>query len=444
MRLWILHRLDSLRTNYWLLPALMAAVAVVAAVLLPMLDRDVQSRVPEGWGWTYTGGPEGARAVLSTVAGSMITVAGTVFSITIVALTLASGQFGPRLLRNFIRDRGNQFVLGVFTATFIYCLLVLRTVRGTDHHLFVPSMSVTVGIALALIDLGVLIYFIHHVAISIQATRVIHIVNQELCQTIDRLWPVELGDEPPGVQPALPQEEARDGSDPVPIAAKASGYVEVIDDEGILRIAQEHDLVVRLMRRPGQFVVKGSPLATIHPADHLKDELRDQINEVFTLGTHRTPFQDVEFAVDQLVEIAVRALSPGINDPFTAMTCIDRLGEALCRLAKRSVPSPYRYDEQQHLRVVTHAADFEGVVDAAFNQIRQYGRSSAGVLIRLLETFAVIANHTDNEASRAALARHAKLVERAAVGGIPEEEDRKDVESRFRAVKAALQKPAAS
>lgn len=438
--MWLLRHWDSLRTNYWFLPALMAATAAVVAVFAPALDRFAQEHAPGTWDWAYSGGPEGARAVLSTVAGSMITVAGTVFSITIVALTLASGQFGPRLLRNFIRDRSNQFVLGVFTATFIYCLLVLRTVRGTDHHLFVPGISVTIGIVLALLDLGVLIYFIHHVAISIQVTQVIAVVNKELHETIDRLWPEEVGEGPPteSQSETPPPTQEREAA---PIAAHSSGYVDTIDGDALLKLAQDRDLVIRLKRRPGHFVVKGSALAMVSPNSETHEELEKLINGVFILSAHRTPFQDVEFAIDQLVEIAVRALSPGINDPFTAMTCIDRLGEALCRLAKRTVPSPYRYNDQKQLRVIAYAADFESVVDAAFNQIRQYGRSSAAVLIRMLETLAVVANHTLREADRAALARHAKLVQKAAHGGIPEEEDRKDVEERFAAVTAALANP---
>jgi uncharacterized membrane protein len=163
---------------------------------------------------------------------------------------------------------------------------------------------------------------------------------------------------------------------------------------------------------------------------------------VVTIASNRTPFQDVEFAVDQLVEIAVRALSPGINDPFTAMTCVDRLGESLCKLARRTVPSPYRYDEKRKLRVIAHPADFASVVDAAFNQIRQYGGSSAAVLIRMLETLAVTANHTTREGDREAPARHAELIQRAATAGIPEESDRRDVEERYELVRAALGRPA--
>lgn len=441
MRLWILHHWDSLRTNYWFVPAVVAASAVSLAALTTRFDQAAQSDAGAALSWAYSGGPEGARAVLSTIAGSMITVAGTVFSITIVALTLASGQFGPRLLRNFIRDRGNQFVLGVFTATFIYCLLILRTVRGSDEHPFVPGISVTVALVLALLGLGVLIYFIHHVAVSIQASHVIAVVNQELLETIDRLWPAELGEGLKASTTQTRQIAAAEQEPSMPVAAAASGYIDAVNDEALLRLATERNVVLALARRPGNFIVKGSPLAQVSPAQDVDEELAKKINAVFTLSAYRTPFQDVEFAVDQLVEIAVRALSPGINDPFTAMTCLDRLGEALCRLARRAVPSPYRYDNEQRLRVIVHTVEFGSVVDAAFNQIRQYGRSSAAVMIRMLETLAVIANHSDREEVRSSLARHAELVQRAACMGIPEEADRKDVENRFLSLQAALQHP---
>jgi len=438
--MWFLKHWESLRTNFWFLPAVMAAAAVMLALLAPELDRMNQAQASGAWGWTYSGSPEGARAVLSTIAGSMITVAGVVFSITIVALSLASAQFGPRLLRNFIRDRSNQFVLGTFTATFTYCLLVLRTIRGTDHNQFVPGISVTFGIVLALVSIGVLIYFIHHVAIAIQATQVIAAVNQELHEAIDRLWPEQLGQEPlnPTASAELGMPPDREG-DAVSVAARASGYVDSISDDALLRLAHERDLVVRLTRRPGHFVVQGNPLALVWPGDRVDDELRKLVNDVFALSPHRTPFQDVEFALDQLVEIAVRALSPGINDPFTAMSCIDRLGEALCRLCQRSVPSPYRYDEEKRLRVITYPLTFGSIADSAFNQIRQYGRSSPAVLIRMLETLTNIANHAGREDERLALARHANLIHRASCQAVPEEADRKDVDERFEAVRKALQ-----
>jgi len=439
MRTWLFRHWDALRTNYWFIPALMAITAVVLAFATTELDREVISWSSGRWTWTYGGGPEGARAVLSTIAGSMITVAGVVFSITIVALSLASGQFGPRLLRGFIRDRSNQFVLGTFTSTFIYCLLILRTVRGTDDDRFVPGLSVTVGIVLAILNLGVLIYFIHHVAFSIQATQIIAVVNGELWETIDRLWPDDVGEEPAKSDDQTHSDAAvPDWDESVVLTAKESGYVDAIEDESLIELAKDRDLVLKLERRPGHFIVKGSPLALAWPRDRVDDEVTTKLNRLCTLSSSRTPYQDVEFAIDQLVEIAVRALSPGINDPFTAMACIDHLAESLCRLAQRPVPSPFRYDDEKKLRVITFGSSFAKILDAAFHQIRQYGRSSAAVLIRLLEMLAVLANYVECDEDRCALAKHADLIRRAADQGLPEEADRLDVEERFAALKSAL------
>jgi len=225
------------------------------------------------------------------IAGSMITVAGVVFSITIVALSLASAQFGPRLLGNFIRDRRNQMVLGTFTATFLYCLLILRTVRGMDHQQFVPGVSVTVGILLAIANLGILIYFIHHVAISIQATSVIRSVSDELQETIDRLWPDDLGDEPPEAC-ELPTPFQNDEA--IAVLAEASGYVDAIQDSLLIRLGKEHGLIVRLALRPGHFVVERSPLVWAWPPDRMSDEIAKGLNKAFVLANHRTSFQDVE------------------------------------------------------------------------------------------------------------------------------------------------------
>jgi uncharacterized membrane protein len=327
-------------------------------------------------------------------------------------------------------------VLGTFTATFLYCVLVLRTVRGTDHDQFVPGISVTVGIVLAVANLGVLIYFIHHVAISIQATHVIQSVSQELHETIDRLWPEELGQELP-LSPESESPRFRD-EESVAVAAEASGYVDAIKDEALIKLAQEHDLVIRLAYRPGHFAVEGTPLGWAWPHQRVTEDIAKHLNHAFVLSPQRTPFQDVEFAIDQLVEIAVRALSPGVNDPFTAQNCIDRLGEGLCRLARRSIPSALRYDADNHLRVITYPANFPAVADAAFNQIRQNGSSTVAVSICLLETIAVVANLARRSEDRAALARHAELVIRAARREVVEEADLANVEERFAAVQQAL------
>jgi uncharacterized membrane protein len=364
-----------------------------------------------------------------------------VFSITMVALTMASAQFGPRLLRNFMRDTGNQVVLGTFVATFLYCVLVLRTIRSSDGAAFVPYIAVTVAIALALASLGVLIYFIHHTSTAIQVSSVIARVSRELDAAIERLFPQRVGQATPEPQHAGRAEALPEACEhrAAAVAASASGYLQGIDSDTLLLIAQEYDCLLRVQTPPGSFIVQGGTLVLVWPGERLDESLVERVQEAFIVGPERTPAQDVEFCINQLVEIAVRALSPGINDPFTAITCIDRLGAALCRLAQRVIPSPYRYDDEKHLRLIAYPVTFEGVTDAAVNPIRQYGRSSAAVTIRLLETLAVAAAYTHREEDRTALRRQAMMIERGSREGLPEEWDQQDVQEHYQAVIRALQ-----
>jgi uncharacterized membrane protein len=430
---------EALHATFWVIPVLMTLAAITLSFALVTLDEAVRDPALAQVGWIWHGGPEGARTLLSTVAGSMITVAGVVFSVTIVALSLASSQFGPRLLRNFMRDTGNQIVLGTFIATFVYCLLVLRTVRGNGTQEFVPSIAITGGVALALVSLGVLIYFIHHVSASIQVTHLITVVSRDLLAAIDRLFPETLGHgardapRPPNVPPF---EDL--GREAHPVRAAQSGYMQAIDSDGLMQLAAAHDLMLHVTHRPGHFVVRGTALVTVWCQGGVDEGVAEGVQEAFILGAERTLTQDVEFAVDQLVEVAVRALSPGVNDPFTAMTCIDRLGEALCRLAERVLPSPDRSDAHGTLRVLADPVTFAGLADAAFTQIRQYGRSSAAVTIRLLETLAVVAARTSRPEDRAALHHHALLIARGAQQALPEEWGRQVVDERYRAVERAL------
>jgi uncharacterized membrane protein len=334
----------------------------------------------------------------------------------VTALRLSVTSFGPRLLRNFVRDTGNQVVLGTFIATFVYCLLVLRTVRGSDSAQFVPAIAITGALVLAMASLGVLIYFIHHVAASIQVTHLITVVSHDLLHTIDRLFPEKLGHGGPEPRAwrktCLPERFEREAR---PVSAARSGYLQAIDSEDLMRLATEHDLILRVTPRPGYFVIQGSALAAAWPGERVDERLAEKIHDAFIVGAERTLTQDVEFAVDQLVEVAVRALSPGVNDPFTAMTCVDRLGEALCQSAERTLPSPSRYDADGRLRVVVHPTTFTGVTDAAFNQIRQYGRGSAAVTIRLLEAIAGVAARASGEEDRAALLQQARMIKRGSV-----------------------------
>jgi len=426
---------ERMSGSFWFVPMLMAVGAIALSYWTIALDRGVTDRWLRAQSWVYTGGAEGATAMLGTIASSMITIAGVVFSMTLVALSLASSQLGPRLLRSFMSDKANQVVLGTFVATFLYSLMVLRAIRRADEGIFVPHLSVAFGVLLAVASLGVLVYFIHHVAVSIQADNVVARVGAELAEGIDRLFPDGVGKSAHG-QADLPETFAGDSC---PIVAAEDGYVQLIDGDALLALAVEKNLVFQVERRPGHFVVKGSPLALASPGNRVDEPITARINAAFVLGSYRTPAQDVEFAVNQLVEIAVRALSPGVNDPFTAVACVDRLGAALSRLAQREMPSPRRYDEENKLRVITPATEFSDVVDAAFDQVRQYARNSAAVTIRLLETIAVVADFARRSEDRAALRRHAEMIARGGLEGLPEKEDRQAVETRFLAAMQALE-----
>lgn len=432
---------ESLRSSFWFVPTIMVIGATILATLLLYIDTAYVSTVPSSWTYVYTGGADGARSMLSTVAGSAIGVAGTTFSITIAALTLASSQFGPRLLTNFVRDRGNQIVLGTYIATFTYCLLVLRTIRNATNNAqvddsVVPHISVTVGVLLALADLGVLIYFIHHIALTIQVSHIIASIGNDIVDGIERLFPEKIGVDAVAFDDDLASRRFEDWfeDEAYPVKAHEGGYVQYVDSDAVLELAREHDVIIRLLHRPGDYVIGGSELAYVYPASRAADDMEDSLNMAFAIGSERTKQQDIQFSIDQLVEVAVRALSPGINDPFTAITCVNELGEALCRLAERELPSSYRYDDERQLRVVTGALTFRNMVDVSFDKLRNYARDSTAVTLRMMEVIAIIMKRTHTRSQREVLLRQADMLLRGSEQGLPEENDRAEVAARYQDV----------
>ncbi|MTJ11947.1 DUF2254 domain-containing protein [Anabaena sp. UHCC 0187] len=421
----------QIHSSYWFIPAVMAVAATALAFIMLTLDRT--DKVKINYWWMYTGGANGAQSLLGTVAGSMISVAATAFSITIVALQLAASNFGPRLLRNFMQDTGNQIVLGTFISTFIYSLLVLRTIHGEGdgYEQFVPQLSITVGTILAIISIGVLIYFIHHASTIIQASNVIQNVSEDLHLTIKRLFPEKIGHGEPEHRQGFAEIPSSFAAEALPIRSNNTGYLQAIDDQELMKIACQYNLLIHLQVRPGKFLLQGSDLVLVFPGEKVNKKLTKQINDAFISGEERTEQQDVEFPIYQLVEIALRAISPGINDPFTAIRCIDRITAGLCHLAQRNFPSPYRYDDNNKLRFIVEGADFQGLLDCAFNQIRQYGKSDAEVTMRLLEAIATIATYTNNSKYQASLCHHAQMILQDSRGGLSQEQDYKDIEQRY-------------
>lgn len=427
----------TVNSSFWFRPTLMVlgAIALVSTLLiLDELFMDTIQEIP----LVYGGGPEAAQTILSTIASSLINVVSVTFSITIVALSLASTQFGPRLLNNFMRDQSNQLVLGYFVAVFVYCLLVIRAIRVSDP--FTPHLSVTTGIVLAILAFFVLIYFLHHIASSIKAETLVHVVDKDLVKTIEYLCPDPLDasvEEPESV--ADMPEDFDENSAVAP--ALEHGYLQALEISELVALAREKDLILVLAYRPGDYVVQGTPILRAWPRMSLNRQTVEGVNEQFVIGRQRTPFQDLEYAINQLVEIALRALSPGINDTFTAMGCIDHLGSAMALLARRRMPRTAHRDEDGRLRVVTEANTFAGAMDAAFNSIRQNSAHNAAVTIRMLEVLQAVAVFTRTEARKASVRLHADMILRAAERNLPEERDRADVRERHHELTRMLGRP---
>lgn len=431
------HFWYGLRTNYWFVPGVCLVASVALAWGLTALDHQAQVAWPGPLAWLQLHDPATARTVLATVASSLITVVSLVFSLTMVVLVLASSQFGSRLVQTFIGKRSNQWVLGVFVGTFLYCLLVLFLERPGPEGLFVPQFSTAAALVLGAASVIVLVFFFHEVAQSIQAESVIALVARDLEASIERLLPA--ADEP---APDAGRPE-REGA-PLPalrtvVSADGEGFLQGVDYAALVAAARGIDAALFVHRRPGSFVIRGGALAVVRSRESVPEETLAAVRRAFRYGPHRSPLQDIEFAIYQLVEVAVRALSPGVNDPFTAMACIDRLGAALARLAaRRPAPGIYR-DDDGTVRVEAEMLGFHDYVQTAFSQIRQHARGDVAVLGRMLETLDSLAPQLRNEAQRVAVRAQAEMVCRAARDAVPEGSDLDHLEARFRAVTEALE-----
>jgi uncharacterized membrane protein len=368
--------------------------------------------------------------VLSVISGAMIGVAGTVFSITLVALTLASSQFGPRLLRNFMHERINQVVLGTYISTFLYCLMVLNVIKDNDEIEFIPFFSVFLAILAAVANIILLIIFIHHISVSIQADKVISDISVALSKNLKHMLPEETGGE--NTQRKAPDlislKKSYKYQQTIP--AYKSGYLQYVDSETIMNTAKEKKLLTILQHRPGDYLVEGLNFIEIYAEEKLTEEDLQKLQETFMIGRVRTPQQDVEFSIYQMVEVAARALSPGVNDPFTAITCIDNLTAIVCQLTKAKFPSQYLYDEDGRLRVVSDALTFEGMLNAAFNQIRQFAKGSPSVVIRLMEALVAVNKLAKTPKQKEAIQKHAKMILRMAKNSFEEKNDLDDLKER--------------
>ncbi len=429
---------SDLRSSFWFVPSLMVAASIVLAVALIETDSARGDRWLAHWPRLFGTGPEGARQLLSTLAGSMMTVMGITFSMTLVALALASSQYTSRILRNFMRSRVTQVTLGIFAGIFVYCLIVLRTIRGgAGEAEFVPGVAVFFAFVMALGGVGVLIYFIHHIASSIQASSIIASVAEETMATVARLFPERLGREPDEdddqdqVLRALKERTWR------AVPAKMDGYIQNVDNDGLLRLARDRKTIVRMECGIGEFVVQDTALAWLALEEPPGQETIAALNASYSISSYRTVDQDPAFGVRQIVDMALKALSPGVNDTSTAVICVDYLKAILARLASRRFPALRRYEESE-LRVIAVAPTFENLLLEAFDQIRRNAEGNVSVMSRMLGALDAIASLTDSPRRRRALREQVQRISELADRTIDSAHDRARIEERLSRTREAL------
>jgi uncharacterized membrane protein len=419
--------LQRLRERFWFVPAVMVVVAVLLAEALIAVDELATLPTLPGWldSIIYRVGESGSRDILGAIAGSSLAVAGTTFSITMAVLALTSSSYGPRLVRNFMADRGNQAVLGVFVATFLYSLLVLRSIRALgdpgdpEAEVFIPHLAVNGAVVLAVLNIAVLIYFIHHISDSIQVSTIARRVRQDLHATVDRLYPEQIGRDL-DVDARLPdrlEEEA------APVRGGRTGYVTYVDEAALLDAARSGDALLALRVMPGRYVLEDTVLCLVHPRDRRDDELVKKVRDAVVVSDARTPYQDVDFAVQQLTELAVRALSPGTNDPYTAVNALDDLSSGLALLAARELPSPWRADDDGVPRVHAPRPDAVSLTSDVLDHVRWYAGTAPSVMHAGLTLVRRVGRHAQDQALRARLLTQVRLLTEAFEGAGHQEHD---------------------
>ncbi|MEO7093841.1 MAG: DUF2254 domain-containing protein [Polyangiales bacterium] len=371
-------------------------------------------------GWFFGNDPGSAQAVLGAIAGSMMSVVSIVYSVLLVALSLASVQFSPRILGGFVRDRVSQRTLGVFLGTFVYCMLVMRATR--TEPAWVATWAVAGGCLLGVVCLVLLIFFLHHIALGIQVNHLADRIAADTAEVIDDVYRRDENDLP---VPSLPD-------DAIAVKATKAGYLQLVDHEGLADLARRYDVVVHIAVQPGDYAPRGRELARIDPRGHpVADEVIESCRDGFDLGPVRTMQQDVAFGVRQLVDIALKAISPAVNDPSTASTCIDHLGSLLAELS--ACRSDVRViGDAKRAHVVVPRPTFGELVDLAFNQLRQYGRTDLAVSIRMLAAIAIAGRASTSDEQRARLRAHADLLRDGLSSDfLPADRERFDVKHRL-------------
>ena len=432
------YRWDRLQVSLWFAPAVMSLAAVLLAWAMYWLDSRIANEALADSRFVLSGTVGELRTSLLTMATTTLATAGVVFTLLTLPLSTVAAQYGSRLLRVFLGDRTTQLVLGMFVATFVYCIAAMLSILPVTVQPEGPQLTATVGLLLMMATFASLILLVQHISTMLQAPNIAAAAGAELMEVVQAEITNEfsIGDD----RALSTVEQTGQGAPDTPAGKNTlmetegylarlsnTGYLQYIDPETLLTLAREKDLVIRLLRKPGHFVGRGVAVAQVWPADRVDEQLETQIRQVFQIGNVRTPTQDVEYAVNQLVEMAVRAMSPAINDPFTAMTCLDHIGEGLALFIQQGEKGSHYYDRKGRLRLVLEPVTFDQLLSAAFDMLRHASCDNASVLLHILEVIAVIGQEAQAPEARQQLLRHVSLIQTESQAGDLIEQDRQAI-----------------
>lgn len=396
--------LQDIRYSMWFLPVVIMFLSAGLAFAAIYFDSMIAKADGVPWPWLFNASAEGARSLLEAVAGAMITVAALTFSITVLVLSMGASQYTPRVIRTFMGSRSTQMVLGIFVGVFVYCLIVMRSIQGGSDGP-VPSVSVTIAVLLSLTGVGFLVFFIHHIASSIQASSIVSSVSDDTIETIDTIYPDLL--EGRRQNDAGWRLGRAAGYDWFPVCATRTGYLQRVDQDALVEFAKKHLVMVRMEKATGEFVAQGLTLASISAVPD-PDMIR-KLNKLYSIGHHRTVEQDPGVGIRQLVDIALKAMSPAINDTTTAVMCIDFLSSILIKLAPRRIAPEPRFFSGE-LVLVPKGPDFGDFLREAFEQIREHASGNVAIYVRLLEALETLARFTNDIGRRQDIADQVRLV----------------------------------
>jgi uncharacterized membrane protein len=400
----ITQSLQDIRYSLWFLPAVITAGAILLAIFAVELDSRVDRETLLRWPWLFGASAEGARSLLEAVAGAMITVAALTFSITVLVLSLGASQYTPRVIRTFMGSRPTQTVLGVLVGIFVYCLIVMRSIQSGSDSL-VPSIAVTIAVLLSLTGVGFLVFFIHHIASSIQASTVVSTVTADTIETINAVFPDHVGGR--RAIDAIWKLSRAERYEWFPVCSSQTGYLQSVDRDALVAFAKKNLLIVKMEKSVGEFVTRGLPLASITAVP--SSGMIRKLNRLYSIGHFRTVEQDPGVGIRQLVDIALKAMSPAVNDTTTAVMCIDFLSSIMIRLAPRRI-APEPAFSNGELVLIPKGPDFGDFLREAFEQIREHASGNVAIYVRLLEALEMLACLTKDISRKKEIAEQVRLV----------------------------------